>query len=120
MKYILLFCLAALNCGEAEQTNNFTQQFASAGQSPENTNSPGSSDPSGQNTINLISYGAKGLGISSIKEDTTALRKAIAFLNKNGGGKLYIPNPPKFYAFAGDGVFVGNNIEIYGDGKGKS
>jgi hypothetical protein len=71
-------------------------------------------------TVNLINYGAKGLGLSSVKEDTTALRKAIAYLNTKGGGKLYIPNPPKFYAFAGDGVFVGDNIEIYGDGKGKS
>lgn len=71
-------------------------------------------------TINLMEYGAKGLGVASLKEDTTALRKAIAYLNAKGGGKLYVPNPPKFYAFAGDGVFVGNNIEIYGDGKGKS
>lgn len=71
-------------------------------------------------TINLMSYGAKGLGVSSLKEDTTALRNAIAYLNSKGGGKLYVPNPPKFYAFAGDGIFMGNNIEIYGDGKGKS
>lgn len=71
-------------------------------------------------TINLRDYGAKGLGVASLKEDTTALRKAIAYLNSKGGGKLYVPNPPKFYAFAGDGIFVGDNIEIYGDGKGKS
>ena len=66
MKYILLFCLAALNCGETGQTNNLTQQFTS-GKLQENTDPPSSSGPSGQNTINLISYGAKGLGISSIK-----------------------------------------------------
>jgi len=71
-------------------------------------------------TINLMSFGAKGLGVASLKEDTAALHKAIAYLNAKGGGKLYIPNPPEFYAFAGDGIFVGNNIEIYGDGKDKS
>jgi hypothetical protein len=70
--------------------------------------------------INLKNFGAKGLGVASLKEDTAALHKAIAYLNARGGGKLYVPNPPKFYAFAGNGIFVGNNIEIYGDGKGKS
>jgi hypothetical protein len=70
--------------------------------------------------INLKNFGAKGLGVASLKEDTAALHKAIAYLNARGGGKLYVPDPPKFYAFAGNGIFVGNNIEIYGDGKGKS
>ncbi|MBS1730838.1 MAG: hypothetical protein JSS67_08685 [Bacteroidetes bacterium] len=96
--------------------------LASCGQKPNTTLSdvPKLEQRISGETINLMSYGAKGLGVSSLKEDTTALRNAIAYLNSKGGGKLYVPNPPKFYAFAGDGVFVGNNIEIYGDGKGKS
>lgn len=102
----ILFSFILASCGQ--------QQNAALSKAPEIEKTfPGE-------TINLMSYGAKGLGVSSLKEDTTALRNAIAYLNSKGGGKLYVPNPPKFYAFAGDGVFVGNNIEIYGDGKGKS
>ncbi|MGI8950952.1 MAG: hypothetical protein ACR2FN_05125 [Chitinophagaceae bacterium] len=113
MKNFFFFILLVItSCGNAQNPNlNATQNSGSNASYNKSAKGP---------AINLKSYGAKGLGISSIKEDTTALRNAIAFLNKNGGGRLYVPDPPKFYAFAGDGIFVGDNIEIYGDGKGKS
>ncbi len=104
--FFILFGFILASCGQ--------QQSSALSESPKMEQTI-----SGE-TINLMSYGAKGLGVNSLKEDTTALRNAIAFLNSKGGGKLYVPNPPKFYAFAGDGVLVGDNIEIYGDGKGKS
>lgn len=100
-----VFYIAIISCGNRVQKDTYENK----------TTFSTTSD-----TVNLISYGAKGLGVSSLKEDTTALHNAISYLNKKKGGVLYIPSPPKFYAFAGDGIFVGDNIEIYGDGKGKS
>lgn len=98
----------------------FSLFLATCGNTQNNTKNNDNYKHQSLETINLMDYGAKGLGVPSLKEDTTALRNAIAYLNAKGGGKLYVPNPPKFYAFAGDGIFVGDNIEIYGDGKGKS
>lgn len=66
--------------------------------------------------INLKDFGAKGEGVSSVKEDTKALEDAIASLRKQNGGKLYIPASDKFYAYAGNGIVLSDNIEIYGDG----
>ena len=109
---LILFSFMLASCGNTQHTQSTEKT------SPQQVIS--SELPIPSETINIKDYGAKGLGVASLKEDTIALRKAIAYLNSKGGGRLYVPNPPKFYAFAGDGVFVGDNIEIYGDGKGKS
>jgi len=69
------------------------------------------------NAINLKNFGARGEGLSSVKEDTKALEDAIDFLKKKNGGRLYIPATEKFYAYAGGGLLLSDNIEIYGDGE---
>jgi hypothetical protein len=66
--------------------------------------------------FNLKSYGAKGLGVISYKDDSAALVNAIKAIKNKGGGKLYIPSSTSFYGFNGDGILLPDNIEIYGDG----
>lgn len=117
--YILL-SMAVFSCGNTVLAKKSVEYSDKKEGHQKKSNPNLTNNSSAQKIINLKDYGAKGLGVSSIKEDAEALRKAIADLNKAGGGKLYVPNPPKFYAFSGDGVFVGDNVEIYGDGKGKS
>lgn len=72
------------------------------------------------NPVSLKWFGAKGTGISSIKEDTVALRNAMKYFKTAGGGRLYIPTTPAFYAFAGIQLMIPDNLEIFGDGQGKS
>lgn len=68
--------------------------------------------------FNITWWGALGNGVSSITEDTTALRGAIRYLgNISYGRRLYIPNSPAFYAFAGTPILVPDNLEVFGDGK---
>jgi hypothetical protein len=66
--------------------------------------------------VSIKFYGAKGIGVDGYKEDVAALRKAIDFVRSKGGGKVYIPASSSFYAFAGNGILLPDNIEIYGDG----
>lgn len=77
--------------------------------------------------LNIRMLGAKGLGSSSIIQDTIALRFAIAY-NKSLGNKYKIHVPESldstglhsYYSFAGDPIYVGDNFTLYGDGKNKS
>lgn len=71
--------------------------------------------------INLKHAGAKGKGVSSVVQDTTALRAAIRLLNSKAHtaekkALLYIPPvaEDKFYAFTGYSILVKSNIRIYG------
>lgn len=127
MKNVIFFLLIlTYSCSNSQPQQNFAGDVSNSENNDDknaekdNQSSVNKNSRTPGKTINLVQYGAKGLGISSLKEDTAALHKAIAELNAAGGGKLYLPNPPKFYAFAGSGIYVGDNIEIYGDGKGKS
>jgi len=58
-------------------------------------------------------FGAKGLGISSVNDDTHALENAITSLQN--GGILFIP--PGTYAYNGPGLMVPDGVEIYGNGN---
>lgn len=72
------------------------------------------------NLVDVRWFGAKGLGVSSLSADTTAFRAAFKYLKQVGGGRLYVPTSPKFYAFSGAQYVIPDNCEIFGDGKGKS
>ena len=74
-------------------------------------------EPGKDSVINLKWYGAKGLGVKSYKDDSTALFRAVNYMKSKGGGKLYIPAAPSFYAFNGNGIVLSDNMEIYGDGE---
>lgn len=76
---------------------------------------------------NLKWFGAIGGGLATFSTDSLAIRTAFAFLNTiKGSKKLYVPNTQyadgtrSFYGFSGTGLMQLNDIEIYGDGKGKS
>ena len=84
-------------------------------------------DVSGSKSYNLKWFGAKGGGLGTFVQDSTAIRNAFAFLkNIKGTKSLYVPNVQdangnrSFYGFAGTGLVDLDNVEVYGDGKGKS
>lgn len=68
--------------------------------------------------VNLRWFGALGRGVQSYIEDSTALWRAITYIGRKGGGALYVPKTDSFYAFRGRGIFLPDNIEIFGDGPG--
>lgn len=70
-------------------------------------------------SFNIRWFGALGVGVSSYKQDSTAITNAIRYLNGVRGSKsLYFPSTSKFYGFNGDGIVLCDNIEIFGDGDG--
>lgn len=84
-------------------------------------------DVSGSKSYNLKWFGAKGGGLGTFVQDSTAIRNAFSFLkNIKGTKSLYVPNVQdangnrSFYGFAGTGLVDLDNVEVYGDGKGKS
>lgn len=67
--------------------------------------------------VNLRWFGAKGEGLSSLIQDSKALRKSIAYIAKTGGGILFIPECHNYYAYRGEGIVLPDNIEISGNGN---
>jgi hypothetical protein len=82
---------------------------------------------SNASAFNLKWFGAIGGGLATFHQDSLALRNAMVFLNTITGSKrLYVPDAQyadgsrSFYGISGTGFMDLNNIEIFGDGKGKS
>ena len=68
--------------------------------------------------LNIKWFGAKGIGIPGYKQDSVAILASINYLKSKGGGELYFPKSNSYYGWNGQGITLGDNIEIFGDGAG--
>lgn len=70
---------------------------------------------------NLLRYGALGQGVSSHGADTLAIQRAVAHINAQGYGKIYVPDTDgDFYAYSGPGELIEDFVEVCGDGMNKT